>query len=60
MRLSTVSTIGYLAFLAGPPALGLLGNHFGTLRALLLVGAVSVLAILVVPVAQPPAGSDVR
>ncbi|HZY75307.1 MAG TPA: MFS transporter [Jatrophihabitantaceae bacterium] len=55
LRLSTVSTIGYLAFLAGPPALGLLGDHFGTLRALLLVGAVSVLAILVVPVAQPPA-----
>jgi MFS family permease len=54
IRLSTVSTIGYLAFLAGPPALGLLGDHFGTLRALLLVGAVSVLAILVVPVARQP------
>lgn len=54
-RLSTVSTIGYLAFLAGPPALGFLGDQFGILRALLVVGAVSVLAILVVPAAQPPA-----
>jgi fucose permease len=54
-RLSTVSTIGYLAFLAGPPALGFLGDRFGILRALLVVGAVSVLAILVVPVARPPA-----
>lgn len=53
-RLSTVSTIGYLAFLAGPPALGLLGDRFGILHALLVVGAVSVLAILIVPVAQPP------
>jgi cyanate permease len=55
MRLSTVSTIGYLAFLAGPPALGLLGDEFGTLHALLVVGAVSLLAILIVPVARPPA-----
>ncbi|WP_018179386.1 MFS transporter [Jongsikchunia kroppenstedtii] len=53
MRLSTVSTIGYLAFLAGPPALGFLGDHFGILHALLVVGAVSILAILIVPVAQP-------
>ena len=52
-RLSVVSTIGYTAFLAGPPLLGLLGDHFGILRALLVVGAVSVLAMLVVPVARP-------
>lgn len=53
MRLSVVSTIGYTAFLAGPPLLGFLGDHFGVLRALLVVGAVSVLAMLVVPVARP-------
>ncbi len=52
-RLSVVSTIGYTAFLAGPPLLGFLGDHFGILRALLVVGAVSVLAMLVVPVARP-------
>jgi fucose permease len=57
LRLSTVSTIGYLAFLAGPPLLGFLGDHFGILHALLVVGGVSVLAILVVPVAAEGANS---
>ena len=53
LRLSVVSTIGYTAFLAGPPLLGFLGDHVGVLHALVTVGAVSVLAILVVPVAKP-------
>ncbi|GAB2464967.1 MFS transporter [Jatrophihabitans fulvus] len=53
LRLSVVSTIGYLAFLAGPPVLGFLGDHFGVLPALLTVGGVSVLALLVVPAARP-------
>ncbi len=35
-RLSVVATIGYLAFLVGPPVIGFLGEHFGLLRALLL------------------------
>lgn len=56
MRISVVATIGYTAFLAGPPLLGFLGDDFGILRALLLVGAVSAAAMLVVPVAKPPAG----
>lgn len=54
MRLSVVATIGYTAFLAGPPLLGFLGDHFGILRALLVVGAVSGLALLVLPAAKPP------
>jgi MFS family permease len=58
MRISTVATIGYLAFLAGPPLLGFLGDHFGILHALLAVGAVSLLALLVVPVAEPPSDSQ--
>ena len=53
MRLSVVSTIGYTAFLAGPPLLGLLGDQVGVLRALLVVGAVSLLALLVIPAARP-------
>jgi len=52
MRLSVVATIGYTAFLAGPPLLGFLGDHVGILHALLAVGVVSVLAILIVPVAK--------
>ena len=55
LRISVVSTIGYTAFLAGPPLLGLLGEQFGILRSLLVVGAMSLAAILVVPVAKPPA-----
>ena len=53
LRLSVVSTVGYTAFLAGPPFIGFLGDHVGILRALLAVGAVSVLAIIVAPVARP-------
>jgi fucose permease len=52
-RLSVVSTIGYTAFLAGPPLLGLLGDHVGVLRSLLVVGAMSALAIVVAGVARP-------
>ena len=33
-RVSVVSSIGYLAFLAGPPFVGFLGHEVGTLRAL--------------------------
>lgn len=52
-RISVVSTIGYGAFLGGPPLLGFLGDHFGVLDALLAVGAMSILAMLVAPVARP-------
>ena len=55
LRLSVVATIGYGAFLCGPPLLGFLGDHFGVLHALISVGAVSVLAALVAPVARPQA-----
>ena len=60
MRLSVVATIGYTAFLAGPPFLGFLGDHVGVLRALIVVGAISLIAILIVPVTKPqvPAPSD--
>lgn len=48
-RLSVVSTIGYLAFIVGPPLLGMLGDHVGVLRSLLLVGALAGPALLAVP-----------
>jgi len=48
-RVSVVSTIGYTAFLAGPPALGYLGDHVGVLHALLLVSALLVPSALAVP-----------
>jgi predicted MFS family arabinose efflux permease len=52
-RISVVSTIGYCAFLAGPPLVGFLGEEVGILRALLVVGLVSALAFLSVPAAKP-------
>ena len=57
LRLSVVSTIGYAAFLGGPPLLGFLGDHFGVLHALTAVGAISVLAAIVAPAARPTARS---
>lgn len=53
-RLSVVSTIGYLAFLAGPPLLGLLGDHVGVLRALLAVAAFVFPAMLAIPAVREP------
>lgn len=53
-RMSTVATIGYAAFIAGPPLLGFLGDHFGVLHALLVVGGMLALAILVIPAVREP------
>ncbi|GAB3267697.1 MFS transporter [Sinomonas notoginsengisoli] len=36
-RVAVVSTIGYIAFLAGPPFLGFLGDHLGLRHALLVI-----------------------
>ena len=53
-RMSVVSTIGYTAFLAGPPLLGFLGDHVGVLRSLLVVGAMAVIALLALPAVREP------
>ncbi len=53
-RLSVVSTIGYLAFLGGPPLLGYLGDRIGVLHALLAVGALLVPAFLALPAVREP------
>ncbi|WP_130494740.1 MFS transporter [Motilibacter rhizosphaerae] len=39
-RVSVVSTLGYTAFLAGPPLLGLVGQHTGAQHALSVTAAV--------------------
>jgi len=51
---SAVATIGYFAFLVGPPAIGLLGGHIGLLHALLLVLVLVGLAALVSGAARKP------
>lgn len=54
-RVSVVSTIGYTAFLGGPPLLGFLGSQVGVLHALLVVAVVLVPSVLAVPAAREPA-----
>ena len=52
-RVSVVATIGYLAFLAGPPLIGFLGEHTGTLRALTVTGGLVALGLLISGVLRP-------
>ncbi|MBT2513753.1 MFS transporter [Arthrobacter sp. ISL-30] len=52
-RVSVVSTIGYVAFLAGPPLLGYLGDHTGIRLALLAIAAPILLALLLAGAARP-------
>ena len=53
-RVSVVSTIGYTAFLAAPPLLGLLADHIGTLETLLVIAALMIPAAATVFAARPP------
>jgi hypothetical protein len=59
-RVSVISTIGYGAFLAGPPLLGFVGNQVGTLHSLLVIAVAMVpAALLVTSVRRPrPTGSS--
>jgi fucose permease len=53
-RVSVVAVIGYTAFLAGPPLVGLLGEQVGVLRSLLLVPLLLLPALALVPSTRPP------
>ena len=52
-RVSVVSTVGYVAFLGGPPLLGFLGDHVTIRWALLAIAVAIVASILTVPAAKP-------
>lgn len=52
-RVSLVATIGYVAFLVGPPALGFLGDHYGLRPAMVVVLAFVATAIFMAPAAGP-------
>jgi predicted MFS family arabinose efflux permease len=52
-RVSVVSSIGYTAFIAGPPLIGLLGEHAGILRALFVVLGALLLGLLAAGSARP-------
>lgn len=56
-RVSVVASIGYCAFLGGPPLIGLLGEHITVLRALVTVAVLLALATVVTNALRPlPAG----
>jgi MFS family permease len=60
-RVSVVASIGYLAFLAGPPVIGFLGDQVGVLRALTVTAALLTIAILIAGACRPlPGSSTVR
>ena len=53
-RVSVVASIGYCAFLAGPPTIGFLGEHYTVLKALTTVAMLLAVAALISPVLAPP------
>lgn len=60
-RVSLVATVGYIAFLVGPPALGFLGEHYGLRNAMILVLALMAVAAVVAPALDRASSpSDVR
>jgi MFS family permease len=53
VRVSVVSSIGYTAFLAGPPLIGLLAEHVGILRGLFVVVGALTLGLLACGASRP-------
>jgi cyanate permease len=51
---SAVATIGYFAFLVGPPVIGLIGEHTGVLHALLVVLVLCAVGAIVAGGAREP------
>ncbi len=58
-RVSAAATVGYAAFLFGPPVLAMLGEHVGLLHSFVAVLALVVVAGLIAPAARPLAGTTV-
>jgi predicted MFS family arabinose efflux permease len=54
INVSVAGAIGYGAFLAGPPLIGLLAEHFGVLRAILCVFGALAIGVAASTAARPP------
>ena len=52
-RVSTAASIGYVAFLAGPPVIGFLADHVGVLHGLAVAGVLLAVAFILCPVTAP-------
>ena len=57
-RVSVVATIGYVAFLAGPPLIGFLAQEVGVLRALTVTGGLVAVGLLISGVLRPLPAAD--
>ncbi|MEU8657001.1 MFS transporter [Actinoplanes philippinensis] len=53
-RVGVVASIGYCAFLGGPPLIGFLGDHFTVSRGLLAVAMLLVLSLALTPALREP------
>ena len=58
-RVSVVGSIGYTAFLGGPPLVGLLADHVGILSALFVVVAALTLGLAASGAVPPPRAEGV-
>jgi fucose permease len=52
-RVSVVATIGYVAFLAGPPLIGILGNHVGVVKALTATAGMLAIGLVIAGATRP-------
>ncbi|MGW9627286.1 MFS transporter [Microbacterium sp. NPDC055521] len=57
-RVSAAATIGYVAFLGGPPVLGLISEHIGLLNTLFILVALVVMSGLFSSAAKPLRATD--
>ncbi|MCX4706564.1 MFS transporter [Streptomyces sp. NBC_01373] len=54
-RVGFAATIGYIAFLVGPPGLGFIGDHYGLRSAMLVVLACVAASFFIAPAVRRPA-----
>jgi cyanate permease len=52
-RVSTAASIGYVAFLAGPPAVGFVADHIGVQHGIAVTGVLLVVAFLLAGITAP-------
>jgi cyanate permease len=48
-----IASIGYWAFIAGPPLIGFLGDHFTVVRAVLAVAVLLAMAMMITGAIRP-------
>ncbi|MFI5906077.1 MFS transporter [Dactylosporangium sp. NPDC051541] len=57
-RVSVVASIGYCAFLGGPPMIGFLGDHFTVIKSLVAVTVLVALAAMIANAIKPLPGAQ--